>query len=98
MIRVTPMGVWSRHPVWSPDGDWIAYDMEPENQWGNPKALDQNIYIVGADGGRPRQITVDAGKDRDPAWVPEEFFSVSPSTEKQTTLWGRLKQAENVTR
>ena len=57
------MDIWSRHPVWSPDGDSIAYDMEPENQWGNPKELDQNIYIVPADGGRPRQITAHAGTD-----------------------------------
>ena len=96
--RVTPMGIWSRHPAWAPDGDWIAYDMELEKQWGNPKELDQNIYIVPANGGKPRQITGDAGKNRDPAWVPEEFFSVSPSAEMQTTLWGGLKQAENVAR
>ncbi|MDE0465889.1 MAG: hypothetical protein OYL97_02435 [Candidatus Poribacteria bacterium] len=27
-------------------------------------------------------------------WVPEGFLSVSPSAEKQLTLWGRLKQSE----
>ncbi|MYB00019.1 hypothetical protein F4X90_10140 [Candidatus Poribacteria bacterium] len=28
-------------------------------------------------------------------WVPKQLLSVSPSVEKQTTLWGRLKQSEN---
>ena len=88
----------NKHPAWSPDGDWIAYDMQPENPWGNPKEMDQNIYIVPADGGRPRQITRHEGKDSDPAWVPEAFFSVSPSSEKQTTLWGKLKQSENASK
>ena len=92
--RVTPLNIWSESPAWSPDGDWIAYDAEIDNPWGNPN-VDQNIYIVSIDGGKPRQITTHAGKDRNPAWVPEGFLSVSPSAEKQTTLWGKLKQSEN---
>ena len=31
-------------------------------------------------------------------WVPEGFLSVSPSPEKQTTLWGRLKQSEDASK
>lgn len=89
--RMSPVNIWSHNPAWSPDGSWIAYDAEIENPGNNPN-VDVNIYTVSVEGGEPRQITKHAGKDRYPAWVPEGFLSVSPSAEKQTTLWGRLKQ------
>ena len=38
------------------------------------------------------QLTTHLSRNMSPAWVPEPFFSVSPSAEKMTTLWGRLKQ------
>ena len=91
--RVTPNKIWSYSPSWSPDGKWIAYHAEIDNPWGNPN-VDVNIYLVSVDGGKPRKITKHVGKDRDPAWVPEGFLSVSPSAEKRTTPWGRLKQSE----
>ena len=90
--RVSPVNIWSHHPAWSPDGAWIAYDAEIDNPWGNPN-VDLNIYVVSVDGGKPRQITKHAGKDSYPKWVPEGFLSISPSAEKQTTLWGKLKQS-----
>ena len=92
--RVTPNNIWSHNPAWSPDGAWIAYDAEIENPWGNPN-VDANIYLVSVDGGESRRITKHEAKDEEPEWVPEGFLSVSPSAEKQTTLWGKLKQSEN---
>ncbi len=95
--RVTANNIWSYNPTWSPDGEQIAYDAEIDNPWGNPN-VDRNIYTISVKGGKPRQITKHAAKDRNPAWVPEGFLSVSPSVEKQTTLWSRLKQAKNATK
>ena len=92
--RVTPNKIWSHNPAWSPDGAWIAYDAEIESPWGNPN-VDVNIYLISVDGGKPRKITKHAAKDSYPQWVPEGFLSVSPSAEKQTTFWGRLKQSKN---
>ena len=75
-------------PAWSPDGDWIAYVFS-----GLPLSGTADIYIVDAEGkGRGRPLVKEFGQDLSPTWVPETFFSVSPSAEKQTTLWGRLKQ------
>ena len=75
-----------RQPVWSPNGKWIAYVYE--NAPGNA-----DIYAIDVIGnGRGKPLVKDGGLDLSPAWVPEGFLSVSPSTEKQTTLWGKLKQ------
>lgn len=95
--RMTPAFNWSHNPTWSPDGKWIAYDAEIENPWGNPN-VDQNIYIVSVKSGKRQQITHHPKKDREPAWVPEGFFSVSPTTNTKTTLWGRLKQTVRATK
>ena len=90
--RITRENTWAYHPAWSPDGQWIAYELEVESPWGNPNR-DPNIHLVSPDGIETRQLTKHPARDRFPAWVPENFLSVSPTAEKQTTLWGRLKQS-----
>ena len=49
-----------RHPSWSPDGHRIAFEAAME---GNT-----DVYVIGADGGRPRRLTEDASIDRFPNW------------------------------
>ncbi len=79
---------WIGSPVWSPDGKWIAYVYSDRALW---QVAD--IYIIDAEGNGPGKPLVEGvGQDLSPAWVPEGFLSVSPSPEKQTTLWGKLKQ------
>ena len=91
--RVTPENIWSDKPAWSPDGQWIAYEAELD-PWGNPNIEpDANIYLVNPAGGKPRRLTDHPARDRYPVWVPEGFLSVSPTVEKQTSLWGKLKQS-----
>ena len=81
-----------RQPVWSPNGKWIAYVLEQAP--GNT-----DIYVIDAMGnGRGKPLVKVGGRDLSPAWVPEGFLSVSPSSEKQTTLWGKLKQVEDASK
>ena len=97
--RISRLGFWSDNPAWSRDGKWIAYDAydaEIANPPDNPNAV-RHIFIVSVKGGEPRQITQDPVSNSSPAWVPGRFFSVSPTVDTQTTLWGRLKQAERMT-
>lgn len=78
-------------PAWSPDGKRIAYVY-------SDTILRQtaDIYIIDAKGNdRGTPLVKERGIDVSPTWVPEGFLSVSPSAEKQTTLWGRLKQTDN---
>ena len=88
------------HPVWSPSGKWIAYILGHIPVGGAPVnqiLADGVISIVNVaegDGGKPIEATRGLGATV-LAWVPKELLSVSPSVEKQTTLWSRLKQETN---
>ena len=75
-------------PAWSSDGKSIAYAYSDTVFGGTA-----DIYVIDMEGnGRGKPLVKEAGQDLSPAWVPEGFLSVSPSAEKQTTLWGRLKR------
>ena len=96
--RVSPLGTWSYNPAWSPDGKWIAYESRFEDRLKNQiKTITKHVFIVSVEGGEPRQITQHPGLHSSPEWVPESYFSVSPTVDTQTTLWGRLKQTERMT-
>ena len=90
--RITLENTWGYNPAWSPDGQWIAYELEVESPWGNLNR-DPNIHLVSPDGIETRQLTKHPTRDRYPAWVPENFLSVAPIVETQTTLWGTLKKS-----
>ncbi|MFH1447077.1 MAG: protein kinase, partial [Chloroflexota bacterium] len=51
------------HPVWSPDGNQIAYTAPGD--MGN----DLDIWVMGADGGNPQNITNHKGDEFDPVWA-----------------------------
>ena len=98
--HVTSYGTFSYNPAWSPDGKWIAYDGYDAGiakPWENPLVERNTFLLFLSREDEPRQITQHPELDACPAWVPENFFSVSPTVDTQTTLWGRLKQAERMT-
>ena len=98
--RVSPLGTWSYNPAWSLDGKWIAYDAFVADQMRILRTTRMrcdtflSFLSRGASHGKSHNIL---GQHYSPAWVPESFFSVSPTVDTQTTLWGRLKQAERMT-
>lgn len=95
-------------PVWSPSGKWIAYiltGLAKELLEQGPVPIDEIfansvLYIASTDdvgGGEP----IEMPKKLVPGhldWVPGEFLSVAPSSEKQITLWGVLKQGKNTSK
>ncbi len=93
-----PVFIWD--PVWSPSGKWIAYIVGqiPFGGGAANQIMTNGVVSVvnttdGA-GGKPIEATRGLPK-KSLQWVPKQLLSVSPSAEKQTTLWGSLKQSEN---
>lgn len=50
-------------PVWSPDGEWIAYAARRNGQ--------EDLYLARPDGTGTRALTSDPEPDRYPAWSPD---------------------------
>lgn len=89
-------------PIWSPNGKWIVYRLreilkvEPVLGPGNFGLPIIHVIDTAGDG-TPELLESTRRLDAySLGWAPEGFLSVSPSSEKQATLWGRLKQSEDV--
>ena len=90
--------IWD--PVWSPSGEWIAYIVGQVPAGGGPinrimvNGVISVVNTIDGAGGKPIEATRGVPK-QSLQWVPKQLLSVSPSAEKQATLWGRLKRSEN---
>jgi Tol biopolymer transport system component/C-terminal processing protease CtpA/Prc len=56
------------NPVWSPNGEWIAFT---SNRNGN-----NDIFVVPADGGQSRQVTWFTGSDVPSDWSPDGKYII----------------------
>ena len=64
-------GCFSGLPVWSPDGSKIAFS-HADGFDGNDNPLNEQIYVMNADGSNPHPITTGpAPKDQVPDWSPD---------------------------
>ena len=63
-MQLTPKGLATGRPAWSPDGTQIVFQGELA---GEPK----HIYLIAASGGSPKQIPAGAGSQWDPDWFPD---------------------------
>ena len=93
------------HPIWSPNGKWIAYHFRQvpkeflkRGQVPVDEVLANSVICIAnttdGGGGEPIEATRGLVSGGGLEWVPEGFLSVSPSAEKQITLWSRLKQID----
>lgn len=60
------------YPVWSPDGQWIAF---ASNRTGN-----NDIFIVPADGGTTKRLTYHSGPDIPSDWSPDGKYILERAT------------------
>ena len=81
--KITPWSVESTQPVWSPDGEWIAFQ-------NYSTAANYAIWVVKADGSQRHALTSGPFDDREPAWYPDSskvIFSSDRSNDKQYKIW-----------
>jgi Tol biopolymer transport system component len=81
--KITPWDVESTQPVWSPDGQWIAF------QNYSTKA-NFAIWVVKPDGSQLHALTSGPFDDREPSWYPDSskvIFSSDRSDDKQYKIW-----------
>jgi hypothetical protein len=66
LVRLTgnswEWGRWDKHPTFSPDGTQIVF-------WSNRDTGRKQIWIMGADGSNPTNLSNDEYNDWDPVWV-----------------------------
>lgn len=60
---------WSYEPVWSPDGERIAFVGRAAPPWVDDS--DAEIFVVSADGTGLRQLTRNRVPDKTPSWSPD---------------------------
>lgn len=83
--RLTNTATSELYPAWSPDGRQIVF--------ASQRAGGSDIYVMGANGERPRPLTRN-GQSVDPSWF-DPAFAPSQAVEslgKWWTLWGLLKR------
>ncbi len=69
-------------PLFSPDGQWVAFTGEYE---GN-----LNVYVIPAAGGEPRRLTYHPGPDRAVGWTPDGKHVLFHSLRNSYSRFGRL--------
>jgi len=85
-------------PQISPDGRWIVYSVAAPDLEANK--MTDNIWIVSAAGGEPRQLTR-SGSDSRPRWSPDgkrlAFLSSRDGAQQVYTLWLEGGEASKLT-
>ena len=86
--RLTTSPVNETNPVFSPDGHWIAFNADFENN--------NDVYVISVDGGQPRRLTWHSDWDSPLGWTPDGKQVVMASARE--TDHGRSGQLYHVAR
>jgi dipeptidyl aminopeptidase/acylaminoacyl peptidase len=69
-------------PRWSPDGRRIAFDPDAAGEF--------DIWVIGADGGKPVRMTTHPANDGDPSWSHDGrwiYFDAARTGEGEQQVW-----------
>ena len=68
-ITNLPIGFRARFPTWSPDGKWIAYEVDNHQQY---QSETYDVYVIPATGGEPRNLTNSSwSNETNIVWSPD---------------------------
>ncbi len=95
--RLTSSPRHDRHPTWSPDGKWIAFESNRDGEF--------QIYVISTSGGEARPLTQISTGAHQPVWSPDGHhlafvssvypeFSDRPYTESNAANQQRLDRQE----
>jgi tricorn protease len=76
-------------PIFSPDGKWIAYSGQYDGV-GFISATRADVYVIPAEGGKPRRITWHPGADLAVGWTPDSRRILFRSNREAFALFDRL--------
>jgi len=76
-------------PIFSPDGKWIAYSGQYDGA-GFISATRADVYVIPAEGGKPRRITWHPGADLAVGWTPDSRRILFRSNREAFALFDRL--------
>lgn len=80
--QVTSHPARDYYPAYSPDGRWLAFISEADENSAEDKSADSDVWMVTRDGMTEQKITVNAGADRFLAWSPCGNYIACCSTKK----------------
>jgi RNA polymerase sigma factor (sigma-70 family) len=61
--------MYGPRPQWSPDGSMLAFSANPSQPRDMQERLDREVFVLGADGSGPTNLTNGPSDDYDPIWV-----------------------------
>lgn len=83
-MRLTDSSTNESYPVWSPDGNLIAYSVS-KGEWNSPESgSTYEIYIMNADGTEKQQLTDNNAGDGTPRWSPDGSMIAFSSDRTET--------------
>lgn len=76
-VRLTDHVAYDREPIWSPDGQWLAFT---SNRKGST-----DVYLMKATGGTPRQLTIHTGNDIATDFTPDGNWIIFSSSRSSSS-------------
>jgi len=82
-------GDWDHEPAaWSPDGKWLAFTANREEDAEYSSYVHVDLYVVPASGGAPRNLTPGPGVAAAPSWSPDGKTIAFIGHDKPDDWWG----------